>query len=92
MLDSCILLYKENIISLNFFLIQKFDRPIIWIRGNLVSKLAIFVCNFLGLCEILVSANRIFVNNEVFSVDRTEVNLFAIVFNHVFIIFSFGII
>ena len=31
-------------------------------------------------------------NNEVFSVDRTEVNLFAIVFNHVFVIFSFGII
>ena len=31
-------------------------------------------------------------NNEVFSVGRTKVNLFAIVFNHVFVIFSFGII
>ena len=31
-------------------------------------------------------------NNEVFSVDRTEVNLFALVFNHVFVVFSFGII
>ena len=31
-------------------------------------------------------------NDEVFTVDGTEVNLFVIVFNHVFVVFSFGII
>ena len=57
-----------------------------------MSQFSIFVSDFRRFCEILVSMIRIFVNNEVFSVDRTEVNLFAIIFNHVFVVFSFGII